>query len=155
MSEHFERAVAFVLRHEGGYTNDNRDPGGETKFGISKRAYPHLDIKGLTEAEARAIYRRDYWEKAGCGLLEWPMSLVVFDTAVNCGVKKAVELWDRTFNWTDYLFLRLELYSVLAGGSIQRAAFLRGWINRCIDLWRTVKASEHPLSLDGGEGELR
>jgi hypothetical protein len=65
MSEHFERAVAFVLRHEGGYVNDPRDPGGETKYGISKRAYPRLDIKGLTEADAKEIYRRDYWEKAG------------------------------------------------------------------------------------------
>lgn len=67
MSENFEKAVAFVLRHEGGYTNDNRDPGGETKFGISKRAYPSLDIKNLTEEQAKVIYRRDYWDRAGCG----------------------------------------------------------------------------------------
>ncbi|MBI5343968.1 MAG: hypothetical protein HZB83_01285, partial [Deltaproteobacteria bacterium] len=46
--DNFERAIAFVLRHEGGYANDPRDPGGETNFGISKRAYPMLNIKDLS-----------------------------------------------------------------------------------------------------------
>jgi len=60
MSDNFERCIAFVLRHEGGYVNDPRDPGGETKYGISKRAYPGLDIKNLTEEQAKEIYRQDY-----------------------------------------------------------------------------------------------
>jgi len=42
----FERAVTHVLLHEGGYSNDPNDPGGETQYGISKRAYPNEDIKG-------------------------------------------------------------------------------------------------------------
>lgn len=134
MSEHFEKAVAFVLRHEGGYTNDNRDPGGETKFGISKRAYPQLDIKGLTVAEAKEIYRRDYWDRAECGSLDWPLCLVHFDSCVNLGVSRATSLKEKAFNWTDYLFLRIEYYS-----NLRKPEYLRGWINRVLDLWREAK----------------
>lgn len=134
MSEHFERAVVFVLRHEGGYVNDPRDPGGETKYGISKRAYPHLDIKGLTEAEAKEIYRKDYWDKTGCGSLEWPLCFVHFDACVNLGVARATALKAKAFNWTDYLFLRIEHYS-----NLRKPEYLRGWINRVLDLWKEAK----------------
>ncbi|WP_425526518.1 glycosyl hydrolase 108 family protein [Xanthomonas oryzae] len=50
-----------MLSHEGGYVNDPRDPGGETQWGISKRAYPELNIRALTRDQAIEIYRRDYW----------------------------------------------------------------------------------------------
>ena len=42
---HFERAIDKTLAWEGGYVNDPKDPGGETKYGISKRAHPDVDIK--------------------------------------------------------------------------------------------------------------
>ncbi len=139
MSDNFERAVAFILRHEGGYVNDLRDPGGETKFGISKRAYPHLDIKGLTEAEAKEIYRKDYWDRAGCGALEWPLCLVHFDACVNMGLARATEIKAKASNWTDCLFLRIEFYSELVGKRLQAGVYLRGWINRVLDLWKEAK----------------
>ena len=56
----FETAIAFVLNEEGGYSNDPRDPGGETNFGISKRAHPQVDIKNLTLEEAESIYRYEH-----------------------------------------------------------------------------------------------
>ena len=49
-----------------GYVNDPKDPGGETNYGISKRAYPDVDIKNLTEDGAKDIYKRDYWDKNKC-----------------------------------------------------------------------------------------
>lgn len=49
----FDDAVEIVLKHEGGYVNDKKDPGGETNMGISKRAYPHIDIKNLTKSDAK------------------------------------------------------------------------------------------------------
>ena len=58
----FTRCIRHILNEEGGYVNHAKDPGGETKYGISKRAYPHLDINNLTLDEAEAIYRLDYWE---------------------------------------------------------------------------------------------
>lgn len=50
-----------LLVVEGGYVNDPNDPGGETKYGISKRSYPHVDIKNLTEDDARKIFVEDYF----------------------------------------------------------------------------------------------
>lgn len=57
----FDKCVEFVLASEGGYVNDKYDAGGETKFGISKRAYPDLDIINLTIEQAKDIYYKDYW----------------------------------------------------------------------------------------------
>ena len=57
MNLNFEDAFDRLISHEGGYVNDPLDPGGETKFGISKRSYPTLDIAALTREDARAIYR--------------------------------------------------------------------------------------------------
>ena len=139
MSDNFERCFVFVLRHEGGYVNDPRDPGGETKYGISKRAYPLLNIKNLSIEDAKMIYRKDYWDRAGCGALEWPMCLVHFDSCVNLGLSRATTLKGKAFNWTDYLFLRMEHYSNLAGSRLAAQAYLRGWVNRVLDLWKEAK----------------
>ena len=91
----FEQAVAMVLRHEGGYSLDPRDPGGETRFGISKRAYPDVDILRLTEDDAKAIYRRDYWDKLRTDEIPEPLAICLFDAAVNMGRDKAVRLLQR------------------------------------------------------------
>ncbi len=131
----FDRAMAFVLKWEGGHSNDQSDPGGETKYGISKKAHPTVDIKALTVEKAREIYAKDYWAKAGCAQMDWPMCLVVFDTAVNLGVRRALDFKAQAFNWTDYLFLRLSFYS-----NTGKPQFLKGWLNRVIDLHRTAKS---------------
>jgi len=132
--DNFERAIAFVLRHEGGYINDPRDPGGETNFGISKRAYPMLNIRDLNIEDAKLIYKKDYWDKAGCGALDWPLCLVHLDACVNLGIARAAEIKAKSFNWMDYLFLRIEHYS-----NLRKPEYLRGWINRTLDLWKEGK----------------
>jgi lysozyme family protein len=81
----WDKAIAFVFAMEGIYDNDPYDPGGETKFGISKKAYPTLDIKNLTKEQAQAIYKRDYWEACSCDQLPAKIAIAVFDTAVNQG----------------------------------------------------------------------
>lgn len=88
----FDEALPIILRFEGGatVTEDPRDPGGLTKYGISQRAFPTLDIRNLTEAGAAAIYRQEYWDRAKCDSLPSHLRLVVFDMAVNMGVGKAV-----------------------------------------------------------------
>lgn len=95
---YFERAIDVVLAEEGGYVNDPRDPGGETKFGISKRQYPDIDIAALSVSAAKDIYRRDYWDVCKCDDLPWPMCLFVFDSAVNQGVGAAVRMLQRAIN---------------------------------------------------------
>lgn len=87
----FNKAVEFVLKHEGGYVNDPNDAGGETKFGISKRAYPNVDIKNLTREQAIEIYRRDYWNQLPEGLPA-VIHCVLFDCAVNAGIGRALRI---------------------------------------------------------------
>ena len=85
-TERFRYAVEMVLQHEGGYVYDPSDPGGETKFGISKRSYPHLDIANLTREDAIAIYRRDWWERYRIGEIEdVTIASKVLDLFVNVG----------------------------------------------------------------------
>jgi lysozyme family protein len=86
----FDRALQLVLRHEGGLVDNPKDPGGLTKFGISQRAYPQLDIRGLTVADAADIYRKDYWDKIHGDDLPEPLAIVLFDTAVNVGWPRAI-----------------------------------------------------------------
>ena len=59
----FDRSFTEVIGLEGDYTNDPDDYGRETKYGISKRSYPELDIKNLTVDQAKEIYLRDYWNR--------------------------------------------------------------------------------------------
>ncbi len=94
----FARALAIVLRHEGGFIDDPDDPGGVTKHGISIRfaGSIHLDLDGddktgradiiaLGEAEAAKLYHRHFWRPCRCEALPPPVALGVFDSAVNQG----------------------------------------------------------------------
>ncbi len=94
----FIHALEFVLQHEGGYVHDPRDPGGETNFGISKRSYPHLDIKSLTREQAAEIYHRDYWSEIGADMLAPAIAAQLFDHAVNAGVGRAVRVLQESIN---------------------------------------------------------
>ncbi len=91
----FHTAVLTVLKHEGGYVNDPKDPGGETNYGISKRAFPKEDIKRLTVERAIALYLKHYWQPARCGELPVALQPIHFDTAVNCGVVQAIRILQR------------------------------------------------------------
>lgn len=140
MKDSFDKAIDFVLIREGGYTNESFDLGGETNFGISKRAYPDLDIKNLTVDNAKAIYKRDYWNALNCDLLPEKLDIVVFDCGVNQGINKANELlYKCDKDWKNLLLLRIQHYNNLVGKNPKQIKFLRGWINRILELWVVVK----------------
>lgn len=86
----FDECVEIILKMEGGFVNHPNDPGGATNFGISARAYPHLDIRCLTRDEAKEIYRRDYWMKFNTGKFPPWMRLPFFDACVNQGPHFAI-----------------------------------------------------------------
>lgn len=96
----FEQAVAVVIFHEGDYVFDRNDPGGETKYGISKRAYPNIDIRALTVDKAKQIYKSDYWDRLHCDKLPTLLRLMVFDCAVNQGVARASLFLQRSLGVT-------------------------------------------------------
>lgn len=135
----FDTAFDIVIGAEGGYSNDPLDPGGETNFGISKRAYPSLDIKGLTLEQVKAIYFKDYWVPAGCGYIaEDPMATLVFDCAVNQGVGRAKQLYGLAQTPIAFQAERALHYASLS--TFPR--YGRGWMRRLFDgLIKATKAS--------------
>ena len=96
----FLKAIETILLHEGGYVNDQDDPGGETKYGITKRTYPDIDIKSLTKEQAVEIYYNDWWLKYQYDQIENEnVSIKVFDTAINTGNKTAIKLLQKSINF--------------------------------------------------------
>lgn len=85
----FDEAFEIVIGHEGGYVDHPDDPGGATKYGISRRSYPGEDIEGMSLERAKTIYLRDYWAPAGCDAVPDALKFHMFDFAVNSGVKTA------------------------------------------------------------------
>lgn len=100
----FDECVAVVLHHEGGLVDHPKDPGGITNYGISLRAARGMgeladmdgdrdvdadDIRAMTPAAAKAIYRALYWNVVRGDDLPPGVDLVVFDWAVNAGPLRA------------------------------------------------------------------
>jgi len=146
--ENFTLAYTFTSKWEGGYVNDPVDPGGETKYGISKRSYPDIDIKSLTKLEAEQIYYNDYWLKAGCDKLDKDLAICYFDACVNAGQRRAKE-WlvkakekagNRDADWTARLFNqeRIAYYNRLVKVKPSLQKFLKGWLNRMNDLSKYI-----------------
>ncbi|WP_051261425.1 glycoside hydrolase family 108 protein [Desulfovibrio inopinatus] len=99
-SDGFDTVLSFILSVEGGYVNDPRDPGGETKYGISKRSFPDVDIKNLTIDQAAEIYRQSFWNPLHLSQFPPELGAVIFDTAVNMGKRRATVLLQKTLNET-------------------------------------------------------
>ena len=91
----FDEIIEKVLEHEGGYVNDPKDLGGETKYGITKRFYPDIDIKNLTIEQATEIYKKDYWDKNKVESLPQNLWHIYFDMCVNMGKRTAVKVLQR------------------------------------------------------------
>jgi lysozyme family protein len=95
----FEKAIKVVLAHEGGYVDSETDPGGETKYGISKRSYPNEDIKNLTVEDAKRIYMHDWWMPNRYDTISNDDAATkIFDTAVNVGAKRAHRFAQQALN---------------------------------------------------------
>lgn len=131
----FYEALRFTIPHEGGYVNDPDDPGGETKWGISKRYHPDVDIKNLEPEEAAEIYYNEYWCPAGCMQLPSPLSVLMFDTAVLFGVSRAKEfLAESNANYKEYCNLRFNYHLERVRKNPSQKKFLAGWLARTRNL---------------------
>lgn len=97
----FDLAFERLIGSEGGYTTGLGDPGGETNWGISKRAYPGVDIARLTREGAKAIYRRDFWDRIHADTLPAGVAFQVFDFAVNSGIDTAIRYLQRAVGVAD------------------------------------------------------
>lgn len=141
MNQLFNRVLEHVLKWEGGYVNDPNDPGGETNYGISARAYPNLDIRSLTKDQAADIYFRDYWLKVGADKLPTAIAICAFDCAVNQGVGRALmwlaDIEAQGFKNNAFVFMsrRVKHYVGLKGLWLH---YGRGWMNRHQDTLELV-----------------
>jgi lysozyme family protein len=100
-SNKFLKAFDYLIQHEGGYSNNPTDADGETKYGISKRSYPHLDIKNLTREQARQIYFCDFWLKGKYEQInDENIAIKLFDLAVNVGISQVNKLIQRALRAT-------------------------------------------------------
>ena len=86
----FDQCFAKLIGHEGELSNHPADKGGLTKYGISQRAYPSMDIGSLTLDDVKKLYKRDYWDRAQCDRLHPDLAFQVFDGAVNSGIGNSI-----------------------------------------------------------------
>ena len=88
----FEAFVTRLLKLEGGYVWNKRDPGGETNFGITKKTYPELNIKALTVEKAKEIYYNDFYLVMKIPeIKDERIAWQIFDFSVNGGQDKAAK----------------------------------------------------------------
>lgn len=131
----------FIIKREGGYINHPSDPGGETKYGISKRAYPTEDIKNMTVERAKFIYKRDYMDKASTPDMSFGQKAFVTDTAINMGVGVAKKMFGDSNGDIEQLFaLRKARYDKIIQANPKLEVFRKGWMNRLTELRKLIEA---------------
>lgn len=150
----FQRAVAFVIDQLEGGGREVTDSGGLTRWGISQRAYPQLDIHTLSRERAEALYARDYWAPLRAGEIPAPLALCLFDAGVNQGVHTATILLQEVLGvGTDgtigpktvaaarqsgpetivrFLERRLHRYELIARTRPFHITYLAGWRSRVL-----------------------
>lgn len=107
----FEKAVAKVLKHEGGFVDHPADPGGATNRGIIFSLFKQYALalglektkdalKTLTEDQAKFIYREHFWRPMqGDKIQDQQVAEIVFDAYVNMG-GRALKLFQKTVGVT-------------------------------------------------------
>ena len=151
MKETFDDALKFVLDHEGYVSNNPKDPGGLTVFGLSKRAFGS-DVDKMAKMSkddakvfASAIYRTHYWDALGLNEYHFPLDIVLFDTAVNQCINKARTLLTlASGDVFKFIVLRIKHYNHL-GVLPKYKVFLKGWLNRVRDLCTLISLDYEKL----------
>ncbi len=163
MSDRFHKLMEFVftwevgkdrsgrIKADGGYTNDPDDPGGETKWGISKRANPSVDIANLTVDQAIGIYKEKYWDIYKADKfnpvdldadVDEATAIAILDTGVNCGVNRCKQWWAQSKDTKDpaktLLGFRDKHYFDLITMKPEMQKFYKGWVNRMVDLKKYI-----------------
>ena len=143
--EVFERAFKKVLKLEGGAKYLKDDAGkGPTKYGINQTANPDVDIKNLTEDQAKDIYRKRYWNVIGGDALAVKnpqLATIAFDAAVNQGPGTAKQMLAQAGdNPYELLKLRQQRYIDLKNENPEKfGKFLGGWTNRVSSLQKDLE----------------
>lgn len=100
MKENWGAAFKATLKHEGGFVNHPKDPGGMTNLGVTKRVWDDYTGRRATEAEMRALtpekvkplYKTNYWDRVAGDELPSGIDFAVYDFAVNSGPSRAIRI---------------------------------------------------------------
>lgn len=105
MQENYPQILKWILEHEGGWTNDPRDPGGATMKGIIQREYdayrahkglPLQSVRKISDDELQEIYRFQYWDMIRGDQLWSGLDYTVADGAINSGIAQSVKWLQRS-----------------------------------------------------------
>lgn len=168
VAERFGRCEPLVVRLEGGYADNPKDPGGATNMGVTLAALEahrgHActwrDVKALSPTEVCAIYGETYWPAVRGDELPAGVDLIVFDAAVNCGRGRAATFLQAALRVTADGQLGPATMAALAAvtdvaGLVERIrlarltyyralstfpTFGRGWLNRLARIALTAAA---------------
>jgi len=147
----FEKSIDISLDHEGGYVNHPNDPGGETKFGITKKRYPDLDIKNLSLEQAKKIYKRDFWDKNRLGeFFDQDTATHFFDMVVNHNPKDAGKMLQRALNDIGQNVIIdgvIGAKSIMASNSVDSDKLANAMVKRRIDFYKMLVARNPKLSV--------
>jgi lysozyme family protein len=99
MIENWETAFQMVLKHEGGFVNHPKDPGGMTNLGVTKKVWEEFVGREVDEREMRALtpdvvkplYKKNYWDKIKGDYLPSGVDYAAYDLAVNSGTGRAAK----------------------------------------------------------------
>jgi lysozyme family protein len=100
MTKNFRDCLELVLKHEGGFVNHPKDPGGRTNLGVTQRVWEEWighpatekDMRELTPAIVAPMYEMRYWRTSYCEKLPRGLDLLVFSMSVNAGAGRSVKL---------------------------------------------------------------
>lgn len=161
MKQNYNFALNEVLKSEGGYTNNPNDKGGPTNYGITLKDYRLYinkagtadDVKDMTLAQAKVIYKTKYWDSQNCNELASGVDYCVFDYGVNSGIGRSSKILKKFSYEKDPIKLinlicneRLQFLKGIRGGE-DWVHFGRGWTTR-VEKVRTLStklATQKPV----------
>lgn len=153
MSNAFDQSLDFLRQWEGIDSDHEADRGGRTRYGISERAHPDVDIPNLTWEQAVDIYRVNYWGESGANMVGPKLGFCLFDAAVQHGPRTAIKMLQRAVHVPDdglfgpvtemavqqtkvphleMLAERAKYYSQIVQNDPSQAVFLGGWYRRLV-----------------------
>lgn len=147
MIENFEESFSHLIKSEGGYTNIDKDNGGETNLGVTKAAWAAYlgravqagEMKALTVEMVKPFYKSQYWDKVKGDSLPSGVDYMAFDFAVNAGVGQSSKFVQRAVGAvadgaigpaTLALVNKASPRAVILGITNQKEAFYRGIVER-------------------------
>jgi len=99
MNSNFKQALEYLVKSEGGYVDNPKDPGGRTNLGVTQKVWEswvgresnEKEMRALTKADVEPLYKRKYWDACRCDDLPTGLDYLVFDFAVNAGVGRSAK----------------------------------------------------------------